>query len=87
MNEIGSGVWSLKCRNPLLSSFLTLSKKHYLIVASIYEIARTNSADLLLTMPSVQMSVFLSILSELAESNPEWILTIKEVSKLKKALL
>jgi hypothetical protein len=85
--EIGSGVWSLKCQNPLLSSFLTLSKAHYLIVASIYGIARTNSADVLLTMPSVQMSVFLSILSELAESNPEWNLTIKEVSKLKRALL
>lgn len=85
--EMESGVWSLKCQNPLLSSLLTLSKTHFLIVASIYGIARTNSADVLVTMPSVQMSVFLSIMSELAESNPEWNMTIKEVSRLKKALL
>jgi hypothetical protein len=87
ISEVSPGVWSLRCQNSLLSSFLTLSKAEYLIVASIYGIARTYSADLLITMPSVQMSVFMSILAKLREGNPEWNLTIREVSRLKKALL
>lgn len=86
VSEIGSGVWSLKCQNPLLTNLLTLSKEEYLIIASIYGIARTNSADVLMTMPAVQIPVFLSILSSLTDSNPEWNLTIREVSRLKKAL-
>ena len=85
--EVSPGVWSLRCQNKLLSSFLTLSKAEYLIVASIYGIARTYSADLLITMPSVQMSVFMSILAKLKDRNPEWNLTIREVSRLKKALM
>lgn len=86
-NEVGPGIWSLKCRNSLFSSFLKLSKANYLIVANIYGIARTYSADLLITMPSVQMSVFMSIMAKLRQSNPEWNLTIREVSRLKRALL
>ena len=85
-SAIDQGIFSIKSRNSLLSAFLTLSRHYYLITASVYGVAEGDSAYLLVTLPSVQMPVFLDILSELSNSLPMWKVTIREVSKLRSAI-
>lgn len=84
--RINSHTTSLKCQNDFMTTLLKLARQNFLIISSVYGETSTDSTHILITMPSAQVSVFLNTLSDLKIEVSGWVVTLKEISKLRRAL-
>lgn len=84
--KINSHTTSLKCQNDFMTTFLKLSRQNFLILSSVYGETNGDSTNILITMPTAQVSVFLNTISDLKNEVSDWGVTLKEVSKLRNAL-